>query len=296
MQFASTRSLRPRAAYTLIELLLVVGIGIVLLGLTSAAVLRVYRTGREGLERRHWANMHQLGKPASRTAPLRVLFVGNSYTQVNSLPEMLATLVNQSPTSPRLEYEAHLVGGATLQQHWEEGVALQLIQKGGWDFVVLQEQSMRPVLQRPAMYTYARLFDQAIRAQGAIPLYYLTWARQAIPEMQGYLNLAYLGIARETRAEVAAVGMAWEKALQGMPGLVLHDSDGSHPNGKGTYLAACVFYAALYCKSPEGLSPSVQVAGSTQVALAPAEALSFQRFAWKAHQEAWTKLHPEWTP
>jgi hypothetical protein len=35
--------------------------------------------------------------------------------------------------------------------------------------------------------------------------------------------------------------------------LDLWQEDGSHPNEKGTYLAACVFYATLYRQSPEGL-------------------------------------------
>jgi hypothetical protein len=34
----------------------------------------------------------------------------------------------------------------------------------------------------------------------------------------------------------------------------LWQSDGSHPNEAGTYLAACVFYATLFQQSPEGLS------------------------------------------
>ncbi len=38
------------------------------------------------------------------------------------------------------------------------------------------------------------------------------------------------------------------------PQLNLYFSDGSHPSPIGSYVAACVFYATLYGKSPVGLS------------------------------------------
>jgi hypothetical protein len=47
--------------------------------------------------------------------------------------------------------------------------------------------------------------------------------------------------------------VAWRQVLIEHPGLTLYQSDGSHPTRSGTYLAACVFYAALFGESPEGL-------------------------------------------
>jgi hypothetical protein len=38
------------------------------------------------------------------------------------------------------------------------------------------------------------------------------------------------------------------------PEISLWGDDGSHPNGAGTYLAACVFYAVIFRSSPSGLS------------------------------------------
>ena len=47
--------------------------------------------------------------------------------------------------------------------------------------------------------------------------------------------------------------MAWERALKEDPKRVLHSADRSHPSKAGTYLAACVFYAAIFRQSPSGL-------------------------------------------
>jgi hypothetical protein len=52
---------------------------------------------------------------------------------------------------------------------------------------------------------------------------------------------------------VIPVGLAFERAIENNPGVVLHDPDTKHPSLEGTYLAAAVFYAALYGKSPVSL-------------------------------------------
>ena len=46
--------------------------------------------------------------------------------------------------------------------------------------------------------------------------------------------------------------LAFERSKSENPTIGLYCVDGKHPSLEGTYLAACVFYAALYGKSPEG--------------------------------------------
>ena len=112
------------------------------------------------------------------------------------------------------------------------------------------------------MYPAVRVLADKIRITGAEPLLYMTWGRQKgmtevgfndFNSMQEQLTLGYMGIANELHLKVAPVGVAWKTALEHNPTLNLWQEDGSHPNLAGTYLAACVFYAVLYQKSPEGL-------------------------------------------
>jgi len=117
------------------------------------------------------------------SAPLKVLFIGNSYTSVNDLPAMVAALA-EAAGGRKIEVDRHLVGGCTLEKHVKDGKAIDKIRAAKWDVVVLQEQSLRPVIDRQAMHEYARLLDSEIRRQGAKTIFYLTWARQHIPDMQ----------------------------------------------------------------------------------------------------------------
>jgi hypothetical protein len=184
----------------------------------------------------------------------RVLFIGNSYTYFNNLPELFSQLAASATASKAITAQMVVRGGATLQRHWEEGGALTVLQQSRWDYVVLQEQSTLPITEPATMHKYARLFDAEIKKTGAKTIFFLTWARQNQSENQARLNDAYFAIAKELQARIAPVGIAWAKAFKQDSKLVLHNEDKSHPNAVGSYLAACVLYAAIFKKSPENLN------------------------------------------
>ncbi len=115
--------------------------------------------------------------------PLKVLFIGNSYTSVNDLPTMVAGLA-EAAGGRKIEVDQHLVGGCTLEKHVKDQKAIDKIRAAKWDVVVLQEHSLRPVIDRQSMHQYARLLDAEIKQRGANTIFYLTWARQNIPDMQ----------------------------------------------------------------------------------------------------------------
>ena len=200
---------------------------------------------------------------ADDAACLRVLFVGNSYTYVNDLPGTVADLVRAGGTP--MEVATVAVGGATLADHatsTETGTALGAQR---WTDVVFQEQSLLPAspgYRAAEFIPAARVLAGRIAPSGARTLLFETWAhRDGWPEegidgygpMQDAIDQAYAEAGRATGATVVPVGAAWRAALAADPALELWQADGSHPAPAGTYLAACVFYAALTSRSPVGL-------------------------------------------
>jgi hypothetical protein len=208
--------------------------------------------------------------------PLRLLFIGNSFTNRNDLPGLLTRLAAAASPAREVVTAKVIANGASLRQHWNAGEALRLLQEQPWDGVVLQEQSTLPVKNPGRYHENVCLFHEAIRKEDARTLLYLTWARQNAPETQQALNDAVAQIAREAGATVAPVGPAWERVRQEGPGPNLYDADGSHPSPAGSYLAACVFYATLFELTPEGL-PAPE-----ELRLTPEEAARLQRAAWAA--------------
>jgi len=119
--------------------------------------------------------------------------------------------------------------------------------------VVLQEQSTLPVKNADRMAENVRLFDEVIRRAGARTALYMTWARQHSPATQQAITDAYTTIGREIGAIIVPVGLVWQRFLADHDRPVLYDRDQSHPSPAGSYLAACVFLAALLKTSPVGI-------------------------------------------
>ena len=194
--------------------------------------------------------------------PMRVLFVGNSLTFFNDLPETFAGL-SESGGHP-VEVGISAQGGQTLAGHASSPATLKKITGQRWDFIVLQEQSRIPAIaaQRSEhMLPAVRLLEEKAAESGADTVLFLTWAsRDGLPSagfkdyaaMQSATEAGYLEGARKIGAMVAPAGVAWQRALEEHPELELWQRDGSHPSPEGTYLAACVFYATLLGESPEG--------------------------------------------
>ncbi|GAB3931341.1 hypothetical protein GCM10029976_035120 [Kribbella albertanoniae] len=187
---------------------------------------------------------------------MRILFVGNSFTARNNLPGLLKGLAG----ARGIEVESTLIqaGGASLRQHLNAGKASAALAGGGYDVVVLQEQSTLPVKSPERFRESARDFDAAIKAAGARTALYLTWARRNAPESQAALTSAYGGAAVELGATLIPVGMVWERFLATHDEPVLHDQDNSHPALAGSYLAACVFLIALLAEDPVGIDVPVK--------------------------------------
>jgi hypothetical protein len=155
--------------------------------------------------------------------------------------------------------------GWALVDHVKSADSATALNSQAWTYVVLQEQSLLPSVQGSRdfyMYPALRKLVPQIRNTGASPLLFLTWARRnGSPDhgmydyesMQVQVNHGYYGIASELNVPVVPVGSAWRFAMAEHPELVLWQDDGNHPTEQGTYLAACVFYEAIFHESPVGL-------------------------------------------
>jgi len=232
-----------------------------------------------------------LGAQTAHTPkPLRILFLGNSYTFFNQMPQQIQLLA-LSGNQPRLP-EIHQVTkpGADLRDHWQDSASLRAIRRGGWDYVVLQEQSTAPITRPDSMVKYARLLGEHIRRAGGKPLLFLTWARKSSPSDQAALTATYERAALALGAKVVPVGTAVSLLPRRAPAIEFFHDDGSHPLPAGSYLAACVFYAVLYDRTPVGLPGYIYRTkynsfspGDVDVAaerLPASDAETLQRLAW----------------
>jgi len=181
-----------------------------------------------------------------------ILFVGNSLTYTNSLPDLLGSMLGASDVGPVV------VGAATypdygLMDHWVTGASRTQIAQGGWDVVVLQ-QGPSATTGRPSLLEYSELFATEIRAGGGVPAMYMVWPSEARSfDFDGVAD-SYTTAAEEVGGMLFPVGEAWRSAWRLDPGLELYGVDGFHPSAAGTYLAALVMYQQLSGQDPRTLS------------------------------------------
>jgi len=198
-------------------------------------------------------------------AQTSVLFIGNSYTYVNDLPNTMRQLALS--LGEEVTVASSAPGGYTFLQHASYGPTLTAITSQQWDFVVMQEQSQLGALPVEATSTESGalqlLADIEENYECTYPVFYMTWGRQngdpgncaSFPFMCTYdgmqqgLRNTYLYLANMNDAHVSPVGVAWKTVRDTYPSINLYDPDGSHPSVEGTYLTACVFYCTLFQES-----------------------------------------------
>jgi hypothetical protein len=250
--------------------------------------------------------------PASNNGcPQSILFIGNSYTYFDNLPEMVAALMAEG-AGCHVQTRMIAPGGAELRKQWADDHTRAALTERKWDYVILQDQSTlgrdyyvdgnARVVGDELFAPAAALWSKAARDAGAQPVFYLTWSRKVTPEDQAALNHAYFGAARQAGAPVAPAGIAWQLVRRERPDLELYWKDGSHPSPAGSYLAACAIYATLLHRDPSGLPSRITgtpisvegtpVAPSTEkleagrlptlVDLSAGDAAEIQSAAWRA--------------
>lgn len=212
-----------------------------------------------------------LGKPSWAQQPPRVFFLGNSYTQVNDLPRMVADIAQSMGDT--MTYASNTPGGCTFEMHCSNA-SMDKICQGGWDFVILQEQSQLPAfpieMVEEMVFPFAKQLVDSIYAfnPDAEALFYMTWGRKngdteygpIYPLMSTYEGMdsllyeRYMYMAEANDASVCPVGRVWHYLRDHHSEIELYMSDGSHPSLAGSYAAACAFYTMLFGRDPDSIT------------------------------------------
>lgn len=193
---------------------------------------------------------------------LRVLWVGNSFSYCNDLPGMVQKIA--STQKVKLSCTRFLKGGERFSGHLKNKKLLQAIADGGWDYVVLQEQSTVPAMPTdrwPRGLSAARTLDSLVhaaspdapgdllhdlgaqvrqpQARGRIPAFERIRGDAGAAEDQLPRN------AYDNGAWCAPVGMAWRAVRSERPDCILYRPDCYHPAVPGSYLAANVIFTTI---------------------------------------------------
>lgn len=212
----------------------------------------------------------------------KVLFIGNSLTYSNDMPDMLAALADSAGLDLRVD--AITEPGAALEDHFRARSAHGAIATGGYQLVILQQGPSSLPESQTHLLEWTTRYNTRIRAGGARPALYMVWPDISRLSFFDAVHASYSNAASAVNGMFIPAGESWRIAWLADPQLPLYDADQFHPSPLGSYAAALTIFCALYQQTPLGLPARLSLP-SGEVQLDPTNARAVQLAAWQAWRE-----------
>lgn len=199
--------------------------------------------------------------------PTKVLFIGNSYTHYNDMPELFQSIAESKGENVITEMDAR--SSHTFKMHTKRPELFEHIKKRQWDFVVVQgfsrELSFSHEYLDTASVPYFKMILDSVYANNPCTkvLLYMTWGyRTGFPELEEidtYEKMAqavkngYKYLASKYQLAIVPVGDVYEQIRKTGDGSLFHclyQKDEQHPSITGSYAIANTFYSAIFRNSP----------------------------------------------
>jgi hypothetical protein len=195
----------------------------------------------------------------------QALFIGNSITYMGDIPQKFETIADAFGDS--VDVTLHTPGGTGIGDHVVSEILYEKIRQGIWDYFIIQPGSGEsPGTSTPPEITLERIetiLDSVYHYNPYVqPLFYQissrTWGHSP-EELENYnqtMDLILENVqywADNTETFLAPVGETLRAAWnQDQETLFWYDFNDIHLNERGSYLAACVFYATIFQKPSSG--------------------------------------------
>lgn len=192
--------------------------------------------------------------------PIRILFIGNSYTYRNHMPRMFMKIAKAN--GKQVEVNWCVKGKTSFYRHSLRDKVYRAIRWKKWDYVVLQGSS-RDMLKDSSIYYKKTLpgLNKIVtrikqRNTNTKLVFFMTWAyKKGYPKfpyskthykMIRRISSKYKSLATDFDALLTPVGLVFEKLYFKHHIRDLYKPDNSHPSKLGSYAAACSFYSVIF--------------------------------------------------
>jgi hypothetical protein len=203
--------------------------------------------------------------------PVNVLFVGNSFTAANGLSQLFQGIAANAGVTVYVAERSP--GGASVGDtvhssivHMYDTALYNLIRSRAWDYLVLQDNQGAYINSYGVFSSVSNVIAGNLRIRDSLLannpcaniVLFSGWALQGgyppygLSEIQMiqriFANYSFLN---DTLHQIIApIGPAWITSLNNYPSINLWGPDSTHPSLEGSYLTACVIFAAIFKKDP----------------------------------------------
>lgn len=218
-----------------------------------------------------------------QSSPVRILFIGNSFTEGNDLPDIESGLAETAGI--KTEIKAYIALGKSVDYFIHDPACWNFIRSRPWDYIVIQDdqQYYSGSVGKIDSFGYPSpllinniIFQDSIKK--LIPcvkiIYFAGWGKNGgdtsmFPNDNTVKlvrriadNYLYMNNLPMVHNVIAPIGIAWISCINQRPHLAsnvdtfLYSPDGRHPGKAGSYLAACVIFVTVFHRSPVGFKDS----------------------------------------
>ena len=168
---------------------------------------------------------------------MRVLFVGNSHTYFNDMPQTFADLC-EALTGDRPQVTMLAFSGRALAWHCEEYFSLRFaLLYGGYDYCVIQQRA-HSFPGEESLAEGAERIGALCAAGGTKLALFMTWAQKEHPENLAEMSRAYRAVSRKCGAILLPVGEVFAAVRAAHPEIELYWKDGAHASPYGSFAIA----------------------------------------------------------
>ena len=205
---------------------------------------------------------------AMPVADYEVLFIGNSHSSTNGLPNLVIKLI-ESAQQGKTANAGLASGYRFLDERIGDGITLDTLKARQWTHVFLQAQKYSTTGRYFYPTDAAQDWIKRVKALNATPVMFPEWPRYRNKEEGQRIYELHQLIASQEAACVAPVVPVWDAFIARYPNIKLHAADGNHSNLNGALLTAYVFFQIITEKPANvlGYIPELGVSEETQAQL-----------------------------
>ncbi len=178
-----------------------------------------------------------------RRDTIHILFVGNSLTYTNELPQLLVKTGKMKKIS--IKTTSLCFPDYGLEDHWNDKKLHKLISTGKFDFVVIQQGPSSQEEGRNMLLEYGKKIKNLCTKYQAQLVFFMVWpSMYNLNTFEGVIK-NYTDAAYENDAVLCPVGQIWRDHFSKTNDMSYYSNDGFHPSMKGSMVAAELLFECI---------------------------------------------------
>jgi hypothetical protein len=197
---------------------------------------------------------------------MKILFIGNSYTHYNNMPELFEKIAKSKKI--KVDVVMNAKSNHTFKMHCQRPEMFEAIRSNKWDYLILQGFSRelmcdRSVIDTASLPYFKTILDSVyLNHPCTNVLLYMTWGYKNgfihnsdtlnFDDMSERVQNGYRYLSELYNLSIVPIGQIWKAFRKNNPNIELYQEDGQHPNLTGSYLIASGFYSSIFKSSSNG--------------------------------------------